>query len=57
MKKEYIVPTLKCIEFKVELGFVRSSLTQGLINYFDDDDDDDDDDYDFYRPGSTGDWD
>ena len=32
-KKQYIAPALKCVEFKVERGFLGSNLTQGLRNW------------------------
>lgn len=32
MKKQYIAPTIKCVEFKVERGYA-GSLTQGLNNW------------------------
>ncbi|MCQ2298027.1 MAG: hypothetical protein MJZ51_05330 [Bacteroidales bacterium] len=31
-KKNYIKPELKSVEFKVELGFAASSLSQGMGN-------------------------
>ena len=32
-KKQYIAPALKCVEFKVERGFLGSNPTQGLGNW------------------------
>ena len=31
-KKQYIAPTMKCVEFKVERGYA-GSMTQGLGNW------------------------
>lgn len=57
MKKQYIAPKLKCVEFKVELGFIVSSLTQGTTCYDDDDEELDDSPWIGYHDGNNEDWD
>lgn len=57
MKKQYMAPKLKCVEFKVELGFIVSSLTQGTTCYDDDDEELDDSPWIGYRDGNNEDWD
>ena len=32
-KKQYIAPSLKCVEFKAEHGFAGSTLSQGFNNW------------------------